>query len=739
MSDSICGLWVAPGGEVVLLVEDATGARRTVRDRLRPFCWTGGRPGTEAPEGGEWRPLAGAGFYAGLAEAPTPEALEGWSRDWRERGGETDRVQPWETQYLLQVRRRLFGDLPFARLRRCQLDIETTSADGSFSDPARPLDRVLAIGLRCGGRERLLQLEAPTDEAERALLTAFGTTLAEEDPDTLEGHNLFRFDLDYLRQRARRLKVPTSWGRFGAPATWRSSRFKVGERWLDFPRCDLPGRAVIDTYFLVQAYDLTARELTSYGLKDVAVALGVTVPPVAGVGGRTYINPADLSRTFMEDRSRFLRYLSDDLRETQGVADLLLPTYFEQTRTFPVLLQDATLRGTTSRIDLLFLEEYYHARHACPRPPEIAPFEGGFTRSFREGVFRKVLHFDVASLYPSLLLQIGRNPASDELGVFLRTLRSLRDYRLRYKQLARTADTEERRREAGARQASYKILINSFYGYLGFSGARFADGDLAAEVTRQGREVLHRLIEGFAAAGCVLLEADTDGIYLSSDAYYEKPEALLERVAPLLPPGLELEFDGRYPAMFCYKAKNYALREGERVILRGSALRSRGMEPFLRTLTEQLIAHLLGLRDASPLEALPELRARIARREIPVAELARTESLSQSAEAYARFIAAGGKPRRASAEAALQMERRPGLGDKVSYYLVAKERGRGSEWQRARPVERFDPVAAPYDPSVYLEKIEEWLTRYAPFLPADALARARETRHVGAEAEFRLE
>ncbi len=724
---------------MVLQVADASGARRIANDRLRPFLWTGGRPDGDGPSGGTWTALAGAGFFGGLAEAANPEELDAWARTVRERGVETDRVQPWETQYLLQQRTRLFAELPFSRLRRCQLDLETASVDGAFSDASRPSDRILAIGLRCGDRERLLQLAEPTDEAERALLLAFTAALAEEDPDTLEGHNVFRFDLDYLRQRARRLRVPCDWGRFGTKATWRNSRFKVGERWLDFPRCDLPGRAVIDTYFLVQAYDLTARELTSYGLKDVAVALGITPADAAASGERTYIDGTQLSRAFTEDRERFLRYLSDDLRETRGLADLLLPTYFEQTRSFPVLLQDATLRGTTSRIDLLFLEDYYHARQACPRPPEIASFEGGYTRSFREGVFRHVLHFDVASLYPSLLLQMGRNPASDELGVFLGTLRSLREYRLRYKQLARTAATEELRREAGARQASFKILINSFYGYLGFSGARFADGALAAEVTRQGRELLHVLIEGFAAAGCVLLEADTDGIYLSSETYFDRPEALLERIAPLMPEGLELEFDGRYPAMFCYKAKNYALRDDGRVILRGSALRSRGTEPYLRTLTEQLIAHLLGLREESPLATLAELRARIMRRELPVAELARTESLSQSTEAYERFVAAGGKPRRASAEAALQMERRPGLGDKVSYYLVPKERGRSSDWQRARPVERYDAVHAPYDAAAYVEKIDEWLTRYAAFVSPEELAKARGTPPADPEAEFKLE
>ena len=85
-------------------------------------------------------------------------------------------------------------------------------------------------------------------------------------------------------------------------------------------------------------------------------------------------------------------------------------------RAFPLLLQEAALRGTAGKVDLLFLEEYYHARASCPAPVDIAPFEGGFTRSFQEGVFKQVLHFDVASLYPSLLLQMGRNPSGDTLG-----------------------------------------------------------------------------------------------------------------------------------------------------------------------------------------------------------------------------------------------------------------------------------------------------------------------------------
>ncbi|MBL9207139.1 MAG: DNA polymerase [Opitutaceae bacterium] len=714
--ESLCGVWVAPNGTVHLSLATAEGGRTTRTDSFRPFSWTKQPLPAELPEGITASELKGDGPFRWLVHAATLEAHAAWSDQARSDGRSLDTLRPLESQYLLQTRQRLFRDVPFTRLRRCQLDIETGSEDGSFSDAAKPGDRVLAIGLQCGDRVRTLVLAEPTDTAERTLLEQLNHVIAEEDPDVIEGHNLFKFDLDYLKQRCRRHKVACAWGRFGQKAVWRNSRFKVAERQIDFPRCDLPGRTVVDTYLLVQLYDITARELPSYGLKDVAVAFGITSEDAAESGERTYIAGPALQAAFEHERERFLRYLADDLRETRAIADRLLPTYFEQARTFPLLFQEATLRGTTTKIDLLFLEEYYHARQACPEPPEILPFEGGYTRSFQEGVFRQVLHFDVASLYPSLLLAMGRNPVTDSLGVFIPLLTQLRTYRLTFKQLARTAPTEEERAEANARQASFKILINSFYGYLGFSGARFGDGDLASEVTRRGRELLQALIDAFGAAGCTVLEADTDGIYLSSAEYFEQPETLLARVAPVLPSGIELEYDGRYEAMFCYKAKNYALYDGRRVVLKGSALRSRGMEPFLRALSDHLIHFLLGVRSDSPVAALADLRSRISARTLPVTELAKTENLGQSADAYERFIAGGGKPRRASAEAALQLTPRPAMGDRVTYYLTAKIKGKASDWQRARPVSLFDPVAAPYDADGYLKRIDDWLERYGAFL-----------------------
>jgi len=707
---TLVGLWIDDAGKVHGSYATLAGGREERTEDFKPFAWLG----AETPhEGVSFERLKGEGAFNWLAHAESLAAFQVFIKAVRE-GAAIDVLKPYESQWLLQQRARLYAEMKFADLWRCQLDIETGAAEaGAFSDAKNPGDRVLAIGLQCGARRELLTLGEETDAGERRLLLAFNDMLREMDPDVVEGHNIFKFDLDYLRTRAKRFKVPCAWGRFGLAAEFRNSRMKVAERWIDFSRCDMPGRTVIDTYLLIQLYDITAREMTAYGLKDAAVYFGLT--PESGEG-RTYIDGAQIQHVFRSNRTEFLAYLADDLRETRGLADVLLPTYFEQARAFPILLQEAALRGTAGKVDLLFLEEYYHARASCPAPVDIAPFEGGFTRSFQEGVFRQVLHFDVASLYPSLLLQMNRNPRSDTLGVFIPMLRRLREYRLKYKQLARTAPTAAERDEAQARQATFKILINSFYGYLGFSGARFGDGELAAEVTRRGRELLQALIEEFQKHGCTILEADTDGIYLSTEKYFAQPEALLALVEKILPAGIELEYDGTYDAMFCYKAKNYALAAGGEITLRGSALRSRGIEPFLKRLGDQLIAYLLGVSTESPVAEIERLRQAIATRAQPVADLAKAESLSQNPAAYQQWVAGGGKPRRAAAEVALQMNPRPRMGERVSYYLGAKAKGQTSDWQRARPLAAHDPVSAPYDPVYYLGKIDDWLERYGRFL-----------------------
>ncbi len=111
--------------------------------------------------------------------------------------------------------------------------------------------------------------------------------------------------------------------------------------------------------------------------------------------------------------------------------------------------------------------------------------------------------------------------------------------------------------------AAMKLVVNSAYGYLAAGGGltRFADVHAANEVTRRGREMLDLMCRELAARGVTLLEADTDGVYFAvPEGWTEADERrVVAEVAALLPPLVQLEFEGRYRAMLSHEPKNYAL------------------------------------------------------------------------------------------------------------------------------------------------------------------------------------
>ena len=156
------------------------------------------------------------------------------------------------------------------------------------------------------------------------------------------------------------------------------------------------------------------------------------------------------------------------MRETRALSEILSQSYFVQAEIFPLSYQNVALRGNATKIDALLIREYLRQRRAIPAPEPPQEVLGGHTEIAYQGVARRVLHCDVTSLYPSVMLAFGYFPRRDRLGVFASLLKDLRAFRVQAKQLARTAETEEGRAYYEALQSTFKILINSFYGYLGF-------------------------------------------------------------------------------------------------------------------------------------------------------------------------------------------------------------------------------------------------------------------------------
>ena len=110
------------------------------------------------------------------------------------------------------------------------------------------------------------------------------------------------------------------------------------------------------------------------------------------------------------------------------------------------------------------------------------------------------------------MLRFDCFPEQDKLGLFRSLLGDLRKFRLETKARMRGATASERG-GLQALQSTFKILINSFYGYLGFSQAHFADFDAATRVTQIGRDLLKKMIDWLRDQEAQVIEIDTDGIY----------------------------------------------------------------------------------------------------------------------------------------------------------------------------------------------------------------------------------
>ena len=618
-------------------------------------------------------------------------------------------------QFLLLSGKTQFKGMVFGDLKRMQVDIETYCQAGfEFPNASRASDRITAIALAdTTGWERLI---SGKEYDEPDMLRQLVEEIQRRDPDIIEGHNFFRFDLEYIEARAKRHKVALALGRDGSRLGGHASRMQIAERSISYKKYEIYGRHIIDTWILAQHYDIATRELESFGLKDIARHFGIASAE------RVYVPGDKVSWYFDHDPDTLFRYALDDVRETRAISDLLSPSYFVQAQIFPYSYQNMPLRGNATKIDALFLREYLHRRRAVPRPDEGRDVVGGFTSMEFQGTARRVLHCDVTSLYPSIMLVYNYLPKKDDIGVMPGLLRDLREFRVKAKELARDAGDDETRIYYNALQSTFKILINSFYGYLGFQMGHFNDFDAANRVTAKGRELIQAAVAWLKEKGARIIEVDTDGIYFvppTTVAPGAAEERFIEELGEILPEGIELELDGRYPAMFSYKMKNYALLDDkERLLIKGSGLRSRGLELFQREWLEEMLALLLkGQR-----EEIPALYQRymsdIEHHRKDISWLVKTETLQDSLDSYQAKVKAKKRNAAAPYELALKAERPYQPGDQISYYVTGnKAKVKISE--NCKLASQWDPKQPDENVEHYKAKLKELNEKFKPFMEGE--------------------
>jgi DNA polymerase elongation subunit (family B) len=313
-------------------------------------------------------------------------------------------------------------------------------------------------------------------------------------------------------------------------------------------------------------------------------------------------------------------------------------------------------------------------------------------------------------------------PESDELKLFPRILEDLRSLRFVAKKKAREEEKNGNKSLASnfdAMQNSFKVLINSMYGYLGFSAGIFNDYEQADRVTTTGQEIAKKMIFEFEKRGCKIVEVDTDGIFLipPQNVKTEDEEIkLVEEVSKIMPEGILIGFDGRFRKMISYMKKNYMLVDyNDKIKIKGSSLVSRSGEKFGREFVKEGFKMLLD----ENIEGLHQLylgyREKIINRQMDITEFSRTETMKSSMQDYLGDIKAGKRQKTVTYEIARRHKLDVSKGSRITYYIFGSGFGSGGLFNKGKRAEDWKASSPDQNIDFYLKRLDEFTQKFRPF------------------------
>lgn len=591
------------------------GTIRRERMAFQPWILLATPPTTPLPAA-QITELDGEGYRL-LAEFPTLSAWQEARFRLRDEHIENLTYPNGAKCALIRSGETLFKGMTFEDVVRFQFDIET---DGLTPDGEH--NRVLLIAV--SDNRGLLEL---IEGDERDILERFVALVRERDPDVIEGHNVFGFDFPFVMARAQRHGVPLALGRDDSePRMGQERNYAIGGMTRPFTPLYLYGRHIVDTYLVVQRFDWAKGALSSYGLKECARVFGFAE------ADRVELPRAEIAQIYRDDPELVREYARQDVIETRKLAELISPVEFYQTQMVPDNYGQVVVTGNGEKINALFMRAYLAAGKAVARTQPARPYPGGFSDVREVGVLEQIVKADVESLYPSLMLTHGLGPARDTLGIFLPALRDLTRRRIEAKRKAAAATTAADHHYWDGLQGSFKVLINSFYGYLG-GPFNWNDYDTAEKVTELGRALVQDVAQRMAMSGSTVIEIDTDGVYFTPPKTVEGEEAeraYITEIGASLPEGIRLAFDGRFAKMLSVKTKNYVLVTYDgRKIYKGASLRSRADERYGRRFLTQVVDCLLERDFEGIAQIYAETIENLLHRRVPIEDLARRERVTE--------------------------------------------------------------------------------------------------------------
>lgn len=331
---------------------------------------------------------------------------------------------------------------------------------------------------------RLFSYENYENDGE--MLIDFCKYVKECNPSILLGHNIVSFDLPYFYEIAQKYGVSLIMGRDDSPIRFnkKDSKFRVdGNRDLNYKKCFIYGREICDTYFVSIRYDSVTKKYDKYGLKDIIKYEKLYDET------RQFYDASLIRKNYRvkEEWEKIKKYAIDDSLDPIKLWDLMIPAIFYFTRHVPKSFQSMIESASGSQLNAILVRSYLQDTYSIPKAQEMTEFDGAISFG-QPGIYKNAIRFDVASLYPSIILA---NKLYDKIrdpnANLYKITKFFTEERLKNKKLAKETGNKYYK----DLEQSQKIGINSLYGLQGSHGLNFNNREIANFITTQGREILN--------------------------------------------------------------------------------------------------------------------------------------------------------------------------------------------------------------------------------------------------------
>lgn len=424
-------------------------------------------------------------------------------------------------------------------------------------------------------------------DSERKLLIEFAKVVKNVDPDIITGWNSDRFDIPFIYERMETLQVPTELlSRLGQ----KIKPFHNGER-MEYR---IRGRINID--YLKAYKKMVIKEMDSYSLEYVAkTELGAGKIDIGKLPGKLWEE---------KDFDALLRYNRRDveimveldkkleiIKFLNSVSDLA-SIDFHDTLFNSRIVDSYILRYTSSKGIVLPTRTYTNKQRGYTGAKVLDP---------KKGIHDNVGIFDLASLYPSIIISFNLSPETMQTEHGIREQNGLVPILL---EDLFTLRREYRDNGQDREQKVVKTIMNSFYGVMALPTFRLYTHAMASKITEHGRNIIEHTKSVVEDMGYTVVYGDTDSVFVSgindTNAARDLESAINAKYDIYVSDfgikehRLQIEFEAFAPRALMVKKKRYAMKlDNGKYKIAGFQLKRSDTQPLARRLQEQLLHFIL--------------------------------------------------------------------------------------------------------------------------------------------------